>query len=179
MLERFGYSIFSADSISSALNVYSQKNSEIDLVWFDLEIPWIENKISLDTFETCSDISTEKNKEVELSFLDLEMFGIGGKKTFEKFKSYNPGVKVLATCGYLVDGIIDTINEEVEELLVKPFTVIKTLRANHFTAEVPIIVNSSMTGSNNKREAESLGADGFVDKTKSHSIIPLIISLIK
>ncbi len=127
MLERFGYSIFSADSISSALNVYSQKNSEIDLVWFDLEIPWIENKISLDTFETCSDISTEKNKEVELSFLDLEMFGIGGKKTFEKFKSYNPGVKVLATCGYLVDGIIDTINEEVEELLVKPFTVIKTL----------------------------------------------------
>jgi two-component system chemotaxis response regulator CheV len=34
-----------------------------------------------------------------------------------------------------------------------------------------------MTGSNNKREAEVLGADGFVDKTKSQNIIPLIIEI--
>jgi len=59
------------------------------------------------------------------------------------------------------------------------FTVIKTLKANPVTANIPIIVNSSMTGENNKREAEVLGADGFIDKTKSHNIIPLIISVMK
>jgi len=32
-----------------------------------------------------------------------------------------------------------------------------------------------MTGSNNKREALELGADGFIDKTKSHDVIPLIV----
>jgi len=36
-----------------------------------------------------------------------------------------------------------------------------------------------MTGDNNKREAEVLGADGFIDKTKSHNIIPLIISVME
>jgi two-component system chemotaxis response regulator CheV len=33
-----------------------------------------------------------------------------------------------------------------------------------------------MTGENNKREAASLGANGFINKTKSHDIIPLIIA---
>jgi two-component system chemotaxis response regulator CheV len=58
------------------------------------------------------------------------------------------------------------------------FTVIKLLRSSPHTKEIPIIVNSSMTGENNKRESEVLGANGFIDKTKSHGIIPLIISLI-
>ena len=74
---------------------------------------------------------------------------------------------------------IPAIVTDIEMPEMSGFTVIKTLRSNHYTSETPIIVNSSMTGSNNKREAESLGADGFVDKTKSHSIIPLIISLMK
>ena len=57
------------------------------------------------------------------------------------------------------------------------FTVIQTLKKDPSTAKIPIIVNSSMTGTNNKREAEVLGASGFVDKTKSHNIIPLIIDV--
>jgi len=57
------------------------------------------------------------------------------------------------------------------------FTVIQKLRNNKDTANMPIIVNSSMTGNNNKREAEILGSDGFIDKTKSHDIVPLIISV--
>jgi two-component system chemotaxis response regulator CheV len=36
-----------------------------------------------------------------------------------------------------------------------------------------------MTGDNNKREADVLGADGFIEKTKSHNIIPLISSIIE
>jgi two-component system chemotaxis response regulator CheV len=56
------------------------------------------------------------------------------------------------------------------------FTVIQKLRADPTTRDIPIIVNSSMTGDNNKREAQGLGADEFIDKTKSQNIIPLIIS---
>ena len=72
---------------------------------------------------------------------------------------------------------IPAIITDIEMPEMSGFTVIKTLRANPFSKDIPIIVNSSMTGSNNKREAEVLGANGFIDKTKSHNVIPLIISV--
>jgi len=104
------------------------------------------------------------------------------------FKNANIDMKLFDNGKKLVDHIaslgeaashIPAIITDIEMPEMSGFTVVKTLRANNFTKKVPIIVNSSMTGSNNKREAESLGANGFVDKTKSHSIIPLIVSLMK
>jgi two-component system chemotaxis response regulator CheV len=74
---------------------------------------------------------------------------------------------------------IPAIITDIEMPEMSGFTVIKTLRANPFSKDIPIIVNSSMTGSNNKREAEVLGADGFIDKTKSHNVIPLIVSVMQ
>ena len=74
---------------------------------------------------------------------------------------------------------IPAIITDIEMPEMSGFTVIKTLRSKPITRNIPIIVNSSMTGSNNKREAEVLGANGFIDKTKSHNIIPLIISVMK
>jgi len=73
-------------------------------------------------------------------------------------------------------GIIIT---DIEMPEMSGFTVVKLLKANPLTANIPVVVNSSMTGDNNKREAEALGADGFVDKTKSHNIIPLLASLLQ
>ena len=70
---------------------------------------------------------------------------------------------------------IPVIITDIEMPEMSGFTVIQTLRAAPFSAHIPIIVNSSMTGENNKREAEGLGASGFIDKTKSHNIIPLIV----
>jgi len=72
---------------------------------------------------------------------------------------------------------IPAIITDIEMPEMSGFTVIKNLKANPFVKDVPVIVNSSMTGTNNKREAEVLGADGFIDKTKSHNIIQLIISI--
>lgn len=74
---------------------------------------------------------------------------------------------------------IPAIITDIEMPEMSGFTVIKTLKANPFSKDIPLIVNSSMTGNNNKREAEVLGADGFIDKTKSHNIIPLIVSVMK
>ena len=72
---------------------------------------------------------------------------------------------------------IPAIITDIEMPEMSGFTVIQTLKANPIVKHIPIIVNSSMTGNNNKREAEVLGAEGFVDKTKSHDIIPLIVSI--
>ena len=74
---------------------------------------------------------------------------------------------------------IPAIVTDIEMPEMSGFTVIKRLKLNPFTKDIPLIVNSSMTGNNNKREAEVLGADGFIDKTKSHNIIPLIVSVME
>ena len=70
---------------------------------------------------------------------------------------------------------IPAIITDIEMPEMSGFTVIKQLKANPLTKAIPIIVNSSMTGENNKREAAGLGADGFIDKTKSENILPLIV----
>jgi len=64
---------------------------------------------------------------------------------------------------------------DIEMPEMSGFTVIQQLKSNPATKTIPIIVNSSMTGENNKREAAGLGADGFIDKTKSENILPLIV----
>ncbi len=71
--------------------------------------------------------------------------------------------------------IIPAVITDIEMPEMSGFTVIQELKKNPMTKNIPIIVNSSMTGHNNKREAEVLGADGFIDKTKSHNVIPLIV----
>ena len=74
---------------------------------------------------------------------------------------------------------IPAIITDIEMPEMSGFTVIQKLRENPVTKNIPIIVNSSMTGDNNKREAQGLGADDFIDKTKSHNIIPLIVSVME
>ncbi|WP_324170701.1 chemotaxis protein [Sulfurimonas sp.] len=99
------------------------------------------------------------------------------------FKNSNINIKMFDNGKLLVDyikempdcSIIPAIITDIEMPEMSGFTVLKTLREFAGTKLTPIIVNSSMTGHNNKREAEVLGASGFIDKTKSHDVIPLIV----
>ncbi len=43
-------------------------------------------------------------KEIDMVILDLIMPGMGGGKTFDALRSINPGIKVLLSSGYSVDG---------------------------------------------------------------------------
>lgn len=72
---------------------------------------------------------------------------------------------------------IPAVVTDLEMPEVSGFKVVMTLKSSSRTRGIPVIINSSMTGTSNKRDAEKLGADGFVEKTKSDKIIPLIISL--
>ncbi|MEA1983868.1 MAG: chemotaxis protein [Campylobacterota bacterium] len=104
------------------------------------------------------------------------------------FKNANINMQLFDNGQKLIDyvnGLKDRASEipaiitDIEMPEMSGFTVIKTLKVNPFARDIPIIVNSSMTGNNNKREAEGLGADAFIEKTKSHNVIPLIISVMK
>jgi two-component system chemotaxis response regulator CheV len=93
-----------------------------------------------------------------------------------KYKIFNNGKLLLDYIKSLEDpSVIPAVITDIEMPEISGFTVIQELRSNPLTAQLPLIVNSSMTGENNKREAKMLGADGFIDKTKSHNIIPLVI----
>jgi two-component system chemotaxis response regulator CheV len=98
-----------------------------------------------------------------------------------KMQLFDNGKKLVDYVNSLEESAsqIPAIITDIEMPEMSGFTVIKTLKANPLTRGIPIIVNSSMTGDNNKREAEVLGADGFIDKTKSHNVIPLIVSVMK
>ncbi len=102
------------------------------------------------------------------------------------FDNANLSMKLFDNGKLLID-YINTLGENVSKIPaiitdiempeMSGFTVVKILKSNPKTNMIPVIVNSSMTGQNNKREAEVLGADGFIDKTKSQNIIPLIVSI--
>ena len=95
-------------------------------------------------------------------------------------KIFNNGKLLIEYINNMPDkSIIPAIITDIEMPEMSGFTVIKLLRKSTETKNIPIIVNSSMTGENNRREAEGLGADGFVNKTKSHDILPLVINLME
>ncbi|MDK9694547.1 MAG: chemotaxis protein [Sulfurimonas sp.] len=104
------------------------------------------------------------------------------------FENANLSMKIFDNGKLLIDYInalgenvstIPAIITDIEMPEMSGFTVVKILKGNAQTKDIPLIVNSSMTGSNNKREAQVLGADGFIDKTKSQNIIPLIVEIMK
>lgn len=131
----------------------------------DLEIP---NKLKNGTVLIAEDSKTAQKhlKQIfENANLSMKLFD-NGKLLVDYVNSLGENVSK-----------IPAIITDIEMPEMSGFTVVKLLKNNPITKQIPIIVNSSMTGQNNKREAEVLGADGFIDKTKSQNIIPLIVSL--
>ena len=152
-----------ADVIPQAL-VDVEKNTEL------LKGITIPQKLSQGTVLIAEDSKTAQKHLKQLfdkANIKMTLFD-NGKKLVDHVKSLGENTEHIAA-----------IITDIEMPEMSGFTVIKLLKANAATRHIPIIVNSSMTGDNNKREAESLGADGFIDKTKSHNIIPLIASLSK
>jgi len=130
----------------------------------DLKIP---SKLANGTVLIAEDSKTAQRHLTQIfknSKIDMKLFDNGKKLVNYIFSLENPSnVPVIIT--------------DIEMPEMSGFTVIQKLKAEPSTQNIPIIVNSSMTGHNNKREAEVLGANGFIDKTKSHNVIPLIINV--
>ena len=149
-------------------------------------IPQAMVNVELDTLEL--DQSTIPSKLKNGTVLIAEDSQTAQRALINIFKNADIKMKMFDNGKKLVDYVtslgenastIPAIVTDIEMPEMSGFTVVKILKANALSRNIPIIVNSSMTGANNKREAEVLGADGFIDKTKSHNIIPLIISVMK
>ncbi len=152
-----------ADVIPQALVDVGQETANIQ----DLVIPY---KLKIGTVLIAEDSKTAQKHLINIfhnANIDMKMFD-NGKKLVDYLLSLGENAKETPA-----------IITDIEMPEMSGFTVVKLLKANPLTKNIPIIVNSSMTGDNNKREADVLGADGFIDKTKSHNIIPLIVSLMK
>jgi len=133
----------------------------------DITIP---DKLKSGTVLVAEDSKTAQRHLIQIfhkANIDIKLFD-NGKKLIDH-------INALGEAANEIPAIITDI--EMPEM--SGFTVIQKLKANPITKDIPIIVNSSMTGDNNKREAESLGASGFIDKTKSHNVIPLIVSVMQ
>lgn len=152
-----------ADVLPQAL-VDVEKDAEL------LQNITIPEKLKYGTVLIAEDSKTAQRHLIQLfqkANLDMKLFD-NGKKLIDYITQLGESAKD-----------IPAIITDIEMPEMSGFTVIQTLKANPLTRDIPIIVNSSMTGDNNKREAEGLGASGFIDKTKSHNVIPLIVSVMK
>ena len=152
-----------ADVLPQAL-VDVEKDAEL------LQNITIPEKLKYGTVLIAEDSKTAQRHLIQLfqkANLDMKLFD-NGKKLIDYITQLGESAKN-----------IPAIITDIEMPEMSGFTVIQTLKANPLTRDIPIIVNSSMTGDNNKREAEGLGASGFIDKTKSHNVIPLIVSVMK
>jgi signal transduction histidine kinase len=84
----------------------------------------------------------EKNKDgIDIVILDMIMPGMGGGETFDRLKKMNPGIKVLLSTGYSLDGqaaeilrrgcsgfiqkpyLMKTLSQKIRLILGKPGTV--------------------------------------------------------
>ena len=69
-------------------------------------------------------IFMEKGKEIDLVILDMIMPGMGGGKAFAALREIDPGVKVILSSGYSVDGEARQILEKgCNSFIQKPFRV--------------------------------------------------------
>jgi len=149
-----------SDVIPQAMVDVTQSPSNIQ----DLDIP---EKLLNGTVLIAEDSKTAQRHLTQIfnnSNIDMKLFDNGKKLVDYIFSLNNPSK-------------IPVVITDIEMPEMSGFTVIQKLKATPTTNQIPIIVNSSMTGDNNKREAEVLGANGFIDKTKSHDVIPLIVSV--
>ena len=136
----------------------------------DLATITIPEKLKNGTVLIAEDSKTAQRHLIQIftnANIDMKLFE-NGKKLIDYINDLGEAAKD-----------IPAIITDIEMPEMSGFTVLKLLKENPYTKDTPVIVNSSMTGDNNKREAEVLGADGFIDKTKSHNVIPLIVSVMK
>lgn len=88
-----------------------------------------------------------------------------------RYLAFDNGKKLLKYINERNDlSDIGMIITDLEMPEASGFTVIKELKGDPKTDKIPIVVNSSMTGTSNQEMAKSLNAEGFIGKTNPKEI---------
>ena len=70
------------------------------------------------------DLYRARQPDIDLVIMDMVMPGMGGSETFDRLKKINPGVKVLLSSGYSINGQASKIMERgCDGFIQKPFNL--------------------------------------------------------
>lgn len=134
--------------------------------------PWIENEKEeeirkINRINTTKEILLADDSPSVLKTMQsiLDKLGV-------HHKDFVNGQKLL---NYIFDEKTDVANvgmiiTDLEMPEASGFEVIKQVKANPKTSHIPIVVNSSMSGSSNEEMARSLNADEFISKSNPAEI---------
>lgn len=74
--------------------------------------------------EEALEIYEKNNQEIDMVLLDMVMPGMGGGATYDRMKAINPGVKVLLSSGYNIEGEAKEILQRgCNGFIQKPFSI--------------------------------------------------------
>jgi len=74
--------------------------------------------------EEAIDVYKKKKEEIDIIVLDMIMPGMGGGETYDRFRQINPGVKVLLSSGYSINGKAkDILDRGCNQFIQKPFNI--------------------------------------------------------
>ena len=131
----------------------------------------IENVATFD-FDRSKLVLIAEDSTVALKALEKVLQRIGVRHlSFVNGKFLLDHIAGLDESGIKEIGMIIT---DLEMPIVSGFTVIKTLKGAKATQNIPIVVNSSMSGESNKEMAASLNAEGFMPKTQPDQIASMV-----
>jgi len=171
------------------------KTAEVDDICFIIDIeqllsdimPDKEEKIILDIEKTNEDLSWLTNTDgVDCPILLAEDSKIAQTYMRNLFSKVNAKLEIYENGQDLMNAFkrkiesgkkIPLVITDLEMPIMSGYKVIQEVRKLHET--VPVIVSSSMTSENNKREALSFGADGFIGKTDSNLLLSTINEICK
>jgi len=139
--------------------------------------PQTEEKINNDIKDIGDNLSTLTSKypiliaeDSKVAQAHLRNIMIKANLNFEIFENGKLLLDRFREIGFTEK--IPMVITDLEMPVCSGHKVIQEIRT--YNKQVPIVVNSSMTSDNNKREVESLGATEFIGKTDSKKIIALI-----
>ena len=70
------------------------------------------------------DIYTKDKGKIDIVILDMIMPDLSGSETYDRFKEINPGIKVLLSSGYSIDGqATEILKRGCDGFIQKPFTM--------------------------------------------------------
>lgn len=98
----------------------------------------------------------------------LERMGIAN------YEIYHNGQKLLAALRAIDPNEIGMVITDLEMPEVSGFIVVREIKNDPRYRHIPVVVNTSMSGENNVREATDFGADGFIAKTSPTELAAIV-----
>ena len=136
--------------------------------------PWMENEkeVELEGLETISNdksilLAEDSPSAMKIMRKILDKLGV-------KYHAFINGKLLLDYIYAHPEENIGMVITDLEMPVASGFEVIKQLKADKRFKDIPVVVNSSMSGASNEQMAKDLNAEGFISKSNPREIRDVI-----